>query len=131
MERRSAAADEPAADETQVIAPRQARPRRVTDTAFDIEAVDDRPHFVPGFDNDDSTTAVVAGGSGDTTSVNPGPNETLVFGGGTDADTTQVIPPISPDPAVETQTLPPARREKPAAEPAAGRTPDEPGQPEK
>jgi hypothetical protein len=49
-------ADAADAEETQVIAvqePPPNRPRGVTDTAIDLEPVDDLPHLIPGFDRDE------------------------------------------------------------------------------
>jgi hypothetical protein len=90
--------DPTSADETQIIPPRQPGPRRpgsrrLAETA--VEPFDDRSsNPVPGFEDDTTTTAVITGGAGDTTIVNPGPNDTVVIGSGTeDVDTTQVIPP--------------------------------------
>jgi hypothetical protein len=101
------------ADETQVIETQvvpQPRPRRVTDTVFDLDAVDDRPHFIPGFggDDDPDATTVITSGSGDTTIVNPGPDDTVVIGSGTDE--TQVIPPA--EVAETTQVIPTGRRSR-------------------
>jgi hypothetical protein len=118
-------------DETQVIPTQQPPPRRVTDTAFDLEPFDDRPHMIPGFDRDDAPTladedtsvidtstvdtGLVAGDTGDamvisndtadTTVVNPGRDDTVVIGSGTesDAERTQVIIPADVD---TTQALP-------------------------
>ena len=61
--------------------------RRVTDTAFDLERVDDRPHLIPGFDQD---------GEDDTAEVPPAdeppePTQALPRPPGTDE--TQVLPP--------------------------------------
>ncbi|GIM90227.1 mechanosensitive ion channel family protein [Paractinoplanes toevensis] len=95
------------ADETQVIPPpRQGRPRRVTDTTVDLEAVDDRPHVVPGFDRDDDpdSTTVISSDTADTTIVNPGPNAVVIG-----SDSTQVIPPLDETPG---ETEPPRKDRK-------------------
>jgi hypothetical protein len=76
------------AEETQVIPPRQADPRRPSDNP------------VPGFDRaedepDSETTTVIRAGGADTTIVNPGPNDTIVIGSGTEQ--TQPVPPLDAD----------------------------------
>jgi mechanosensitive ion channel-like protein len=52
-----------------------------------------RPHLIPGFDRDDDTTTVIRNDVADTTVVNPGHDETVVIGSGTEEETdeTQVI----------------------------------------
>jgi hypothetical protein len=90
--RRAAAAGErrvrtepgaPPAEETQVIPP----PRRVSDTVVDLDAVDEREHFVPGFgpEDDPDGTTVISSDPADTTIINPGSDDTLVIGSGTEA----------------------------------------------
>jgi hypothetical protein len=54
-----------------------------------------RPHLIPGFDrdDDDDTTTLIRNDVADTTVVNPGHDETVVIGSGTEGETdeTQVI----------------------------------------
>jgi hypothetical protein len=74
-------------DATQVIEVPGPRARRVTDTAFDLPVVDDRPHMIPGFDRDeDDDTAVVADAASDSERTQVLPVA------GAEADQTQVIP---------------------------------------
>ena len=81
------AATTPDVEDTQVIPLRRPPQQRATDTAVDLEAVDDRPHLIPGFDRyDDEATQVIRTGSDtDRTQVLPQPD-------GPDVDDTQVIP---------------------------------------
>jgi hypothetical protein len=53
------------------------RPRRITDTAFDLPAVpDDRPHMIPGFDRDEDDADRTQVISADETQVLPPPDDT-------------------------------------------------------
>jgi hypothetical protein len=67
------------AEDTQVIPIQQPPARRsLTDTAVDLEPVDDRPHMIPGFDrteDDGERTQVLppAGGADDTQVLPTGP----------------------------------------------------------
>jgi hypothetical protein len=100
-EKRKRALEAVAADETQVIAVQDpSSRRRVTDTAFDLERVDDRPHMIPGFDPE--------GGSEDTAEV---PRAE-----GSPDDRTQALPRSAG--ADETQVLPPG--ETPPPRPGSG-----------
>jgi hypothetical protein len=61
-------------EDTQVIPVQEPpAPRSVTDTAVDLQPVDDRPHMIPGFDNDDSerTQVLPAAGQADDTQILP------------------------------------------------------------
>jgi hypothetical protein len=82
---RQRALDAAAVEETQVIPVQEtppSHPRRVTDTVFDLEAVDDLPHLIPGFDRDEDTGKSADGS--DRTQVLPS--------SGAESDRTQPLP---------------------------------------
>jgi hypothetical protein len=78
-------------EETQVIPVQQPPQQPMADTAVDLDAVDDRPHLIPGFDryDDEATQIIQTGAESDRTEVLPKSDVP-------DAEDTQVIPNSGP-----------------------------------